>query len=50
MARVVIAIIAIASLSDYSLRTPAMMDFAAFVSLRFIGALPERNAALDNAE
>jgi O-antigen ligase len=50
MASVLIAILAIASLSDYPLRTPAMMGFAALVCLWFIGALPERNAALGNAE
>ena len=50
MASVVIAILAIASLSDYPLRTPAMMGFAALVCLWFIGALPERNAALGKAE
>lgn len=50
MASVVIAILAIASLSDYPLRTPAMMGFAALVCLWFIGAQPERNAALGKAE
>lgn len=50
MASVVIAILAIASLSDYPLRTPALMGFAAFVCLWFIGALPERKAALGHAE
>ena len=50
MASVVIGILAIASLSDYPLRTPAMMGFAALVSLWFIGALPERKTALGNAE
>jgi O-antigen ligase len=49
MASVVIAILAIASLSDYPLRTPAMMGFAALVCLWFAGALPERNIASDNA-
>nr|WP_315458575.1 O-antigen ligase family protein [uncultured Sphingorhabdus sp.] len=49
MASVVIAILSIASLSDYPLRTPAMMGFAALVCLWFIGALPERSADLDLA-
>ena len=50
MASVVISILAIASLSDYPLRTPAMMGFAALVSLWFIGALRERKTGLGNAE
>ena len=49
MASVVIAILAIASLSDYPLRTPAMMGFAALMCLWFVSALPEREAALDAA-
>lgn len=49
MASVIIAILAIASLSDYPLRTPAMMGFAALVCLWFVGTLPERHAALDTA-
>jgi O-antigen ligase len=50
MASVIITILAIASLSDYPLRTPAMMGFAALVCLWFVGALPERHAALGNAD
>jgi len=49
MASVVIAILAVASLSDYPLRTPAMIGFAILVSLWFIGALPERRSALETA-
>ena len=49
MASVVIAILGVASLSDYPLRTPAMMGFAVLVCLWFVGALPERHAALDTA-
>jgi O-antigen ligase len=44
MASVVIAILAIASLSDYPLRTPAMMGFAALMCLWFVGGSPERSA------
>lgn len=44
------ASVVIASLSDYPPRTPALMCFAALVCLWFIGALPERNTALDNAK
>ena len=47
MASVVIAILAVASLSDYPLRTPAMMGFAALICLWFVGALPERNTGSD---
>ena len=50
MASVVIAISAIASPSDYPLRTPAMMGFAALVCVWFSSALPERNTALGSAE
>jgi len=49
MASFVIAILAIAGLSDYPLRTPAMMGFAALVCFWFIGALPESNTALGSA-
>lgn len=44
MASVVIAILAIASLSDYPLRTPAIMGFAALICLWFVGGSPERSA------
>lgn len=49
MGGIVIAILAIASLSDYPLRTPAMMGFAVLTCLWFAGAWPERNAALATA-
>ena len=49
MASVVIAILSIASLTDYPLRTPAMMGFAVLICVWFIGALPERRSALETA-
>lgn len=49
MGSVIIAILAVASLSDYPLRTPAIMGFAALMCLWFVGGLPERNADLATA-
>jgi hypothetical protein len=46
MASFVIAILAIASPSDYPLRMPAMTGFAALVCLWFSGTLPESNTDL----
>ncbi len=50
MASVIIVILAIASLSDYPLRTPAMMGFAALVWFWFAGTVPERSAGSGSAE
>jgi hypothetical protein len=44
MAGVAIAILAVASLSDYPLRTPAIVGFAGFICIWFFDALHERRA------
>ena len=41
MASIIIAILAVASFSDYPLRTPALMGFAALALLWFVGARSE---------
>jgi O-antigen ligase len=47
MASIILAILAIASMSDYPLRTPAMMGFAALVLVWFIEASREPKAKVD---
>lgn len=49
MASIIIAIFAIASMSDYPLRTPAMMGFAALVLVWFIEARREPAAAINKS-
>lgn len=48
MASIIIAILGIASMSDYPLRTPAMMGLAALVLLWFAEARREPNDSADN--
>ena len=50
MASVIIAILGIASMSDYPLRTPAMMGLAALVLLWFAEARREPKVAADNPD
>jgi O-antigen ligase len=50
VASVILGIVGVASLSDYPLRTPAMMGFAVLVCLWFVGALPDRHAGRGSAE